>query len=135
MFWCINQSDRCNYIRNLVEFEQDSEINFHDVRLVQSWRELACSCPRGWRVSASSIEASLKPLKHHSTMVEWGSRGALNSSPIMPRGESLSDSRGKFFQTGMEVKALNQSGGFSLPIYVDMYICIYIYLYIRECGQ
>jgi len=47
------------------------------------------------RLHDGSIEAPLKPLEHHSTMVPRGSRWTLNWTPIMPRDASLS-SRCKF---------------------------------------
>ena len=44
----------------------------------------------------AQLKVPLKPSEHHGTMVSRGLSGA----PIMPRGVSLSDSRGKFFQSG-----------------------------------
>ena len=41
------------------------------------------------RLHDGSIEAPLKPLEHHSTMVPRGSRWTLNWTPIMPRDASL----------------------------------------------
>ena len=61
-----------------------------------------------FRHHGGEMTAPLKPLEYHGSIVSRSlRRGALNSSPIIPRGVSLSDSVCDFF--GSRIKSPRQN--------------------------
>ena len=52
------------------------------------------------RDNGDPIESPPELLKHHSTMITKGLRGALNCEPILLRKAKLSDKRCSFFLRG-----------------------------------